>query len=440
MHVLFVFFIVFQLVYSILPLIKERPNRAAVNINSEDEKGLTILVPAYNEELVIEKCLTSLVNINYTHHEIIIINDGSTDQTLRVLMKLLRLEQDNRKGVRKLKYGKVNSFYHSTVYSNVYVIDKDNGGKADSLNAGIDFSTNDIVITLDADSLLEKDSLKYISHAFDSSKVIAAGGMVHIAQGFANDNGTLKPSLKNTNALIKHQMIQYLTGFCLNKYTHSCLNAITVIAGAFGAFKKDVLLNVGGFRRTVGEDMDITLKFQKYIKQNKKSERMLYIPEAICYTQCPADFKNLIIQRFRWQRAFIDCVIYYWDDLFKNFSFITSVYFLFDSFILGTLVSFSTILIPLLILISPTLGLWSLSALMLTSFCTAFMQLAVVLFVLHRYDYIFSLKDYIKFIGFVLYECFTYRFLAIIYVFLGTISYFIDTHSWKKIERVQLNL
>lgn len=341
MHVLFILFIIFQLVYIIIPLLKERPDRAAMNMTSEEEKGLTILVPAYNEELVIHKCLGSLVNVNYTHHEIIIINDGSTDQTLWVLMESLGLVIDDRRCARKLHYARVREFYHSTLYPNVYVINKENGGKADSLNAGIDYSTNGIVITLDADSLLEKDSLKYISHAFDSSEeVIAVGGMVHIAQGFENDNGTLRPSLKNTNALIRHQMIQYLTGFCLNKYTHSRLNAITVIAGAFGAFQKEVLFRVNGFRQTVGEDMDITLKFQKYIKQNNKNERMLFIPEAICYTQCPEDFKNLINQRFRWQRAFIDCIIYYWNDLFNNFCFFTSMYLLFDSFILGTLVSF----------------------------------------------------------------------------------------------------
>ncbi len=441
MHVLFVLFIIFQLVYIIIPLLKERPDRAAMNMTSEEEKGLTILVPAYNEELVIHKCLGSLVNVNYTHHEIIIINDGSTDRTLWVLMESLGLVIDDRRCARKLHYARVREFYHSTLYPNVYVINKENGGKADSLNAGIDYSTNGIVITLDADSLLEKDSLKYISHAFDSSEeVIAVGGMVHIAQGFENDNGTLRPSLKNTNALIRHQMIQYLTGFCLNKYTHSRLNAITVIAGAFGAFQKEVLFRVNGFRQTVGEDMDITLKFQKYIKQNNKNERMLFIPEAICYTQCPEDFKNLINQRFRWQRAFIDCIIYYWNDLFNNFSFFTSMYLLFDSFILGTLVSFSTILIPFLIFLVPTSGVWALKILLLVSFVTSFLQNITVFFVLHRYDYVFSIKDYIKFTGFTLYECVTYRFLGIIYAFFGTISYFIHTNNWNKIERTQLNL
>lgn len=441
MHIfLFVLFITFQFFYFIIPIIKEKPQRLALNTIGEDEKGLTILVPAYNEEMVIEKCILSLVDLNYSQHEIIIINDGSTDDTLPVLMKLLQLEDSNRIINRKLKYNKIKFFYHSTLYSNVYVIDKENGGKADSLNAGIDYSANDIVITLDADSILEKDSLKYISHGFDSSKVIAVGGMVHIIQGFVKENGKFRPSLDNANSLVKHQTIQYLAGFCLNKFTHSYLNAITVIAGAFGAFRKDVLFSVGGFRKTVGEDMDITLKFQKYIKQNNKNERMIFIPEAICYTQCPEDFKNLINQRFRWQRAFIDCTIYYWNDLFKNFSYITSMYLLFDSIILGTLVSFSVLLIPILMCFSLSTGLWALSALLLTSFITALIQDITILIVMHRYDYIFSIKDYIKFIGFALYECLTYRFLGIFYAFFGTISYFTNTHSWKKIKRVQLKV
>lgn len=439
MRTLFVIFVFFQIVYIFLPLIKERPNRAPLKLKREDEKGLTILVPAYNEELVIEKCCTSLINVNYEHYEIILINDGSTDETLQKLQEFLHLEPDDRSCSNKLPYGRVISFYRSLIYPNVFVIDKKNGGKADSLNAGIDYSMNEIVITLDADSLLEKDSLKYISCAFESQQVVAVGGMVHIIQGFVNNKGTLKPSLKNTSALIKHQIIQYLAGFSLNKYTHSCFNAITVIAGAFGAFKKEVLFKVGGFRKTVGEDMDITLKFQKYIKQNKQNEKMLFIPEALCFTQCPEDLKNLMNQRFRWQRAFIDCIIYYWNDLFNNFSFLTSMYLLFDSFILGTLVSFSTILIPLLIFILPNSGVWALNILLLTSFCTALLQAISMLFVMHRFEYKLSIMDYIRFIGFAVIDCFTYRYLGIIYTVFGTISYFINTHGWKKIQRVQLN-
>lgn len=441
MHIfLFVMFIIFQVLYVIIPLVKERPNRAALDIQSEDEKGISILVPAYNEEMVIEKCILSLVNLNYTHHEIIIINDGSSDRTMNTLMELLKLEEKHHKMKRHLKYKKVNSFYHSNRYPNVYVIDKDNGGKADSLNAGIDYSSNDIVITLDADSILEKDSLKYICHGFDSPKVVAVGGMVHIIQGFEKDKDGFKPSLKNANALVKHQTIQYLAGFCLNKFTHSRLNTITVIAGAFGAFRKEVLFHVGGFRQTVGEDMDITLKFQRYIKQHNQKERMLFIPEALCYTQCPEDFKNLLNQRFRWQRAFIDCAIYYWDDLFKNFSVITSIYLLFDSIILGTLVSFSVLLIPILLIFAPAAGLGGLLALLITSFSTAIIQDIVIMIVLHRFDYRFSFKDYVKFFAFAIYECLTYRFLGIYYALFGTISYFTNTNSWKKIKRVQMNV
>lgn len=439
MHILlFILFIFFQLGYILIPLLKERPQKNLAL--SETEKALTILVPAYNEEMVIEKCVNSLIHVDYTNYEIIIINDGSTDQTLSTLKTVLGLEKDNRHCLNKLSYNTVKGFYHATKYENIYVIDKANGGKADSLNAGIDYSNNNIVITLDADSLLDKNSLHYISHGFEDDHVVAVGGMVHIAQGFTLENDTYRPSLKNTNALIKHQMIQYLAGFCLNKYTHSCLNTITVIAGAFGAFKKDVLLSVDGFRQTVGEDMDITLKFQKYMKQNNANEKMLFIPEATCYTQCPSDFRNLMNQRFRWQRAFIDCVIYYWNDLFKNFSFLTSMYLLFDSFILGTLVSFSVILIPILILLWPPTGLWALLILLMTSFITAIVQDITILIVLHRYDYIFSLKDYIKFILFAVFESLSYRFLGIIYAVFGTISYFINTNSWKKIDRVEINL
>lgn len=437
--ILFTLFIIFQLMYALIPLFKEKP-KSLEEVKSVEEKGLTVLVPAYNEELVVEKCVSSLVNVNYENYEIIIINDGSTDKTFDVLQEVLDLGIDQRNSANKLRYNNVKEFYHSNKYKNIYVIDKYNGGKADSLNAGIDYSQHDIVITLDADSVLEKNSLKYICHGFKEKSVIAVGGIVHIIQGFVKDGEVYKPSIHKVKPLVKHQIMQYLTGFCLNKYTHSCLNAITVIAGAFGAFRKEVLFSVGGFRKTVGEDMDITLKFQKYITQNNKGERMLFIPEAMCYTQCPGDLKNLLNQRFRWQRAFVDCVIHYWDDLFNNFSFTTSMFLLFDSFILGTLISFSVILLPLLCLVSPEMGLITLVLLLITSFVTAMIQDIVVLVVLKRFGYQYSKMDCARFIGFALYECITYRFLGIIYATFGSLSYFVNTHGWKQIERVSIEV
>lgn len=441
MHiVLFVLFVCFQVLYIIVPLIKERPKKETILVSTQEEKGISILVPAYNEETVIEKCVLSLLDLNYTNYEIIIINDGSSDNTIQVLKSMLDLEEKNKVINGRLKYKKVNSIYSSKKYPKICVIDKDNGGKADSLNAGIDYSENEIVITLDADSILEKNSLKHICSGFNSEKVVAVGGMVNIIQGFIKENDKFKPSLKNANALVKHQTIQYLAGFYLNKFTHSCFNCITVIAGAFGAFKKDVLFSVGGFRKTVGEDMDITLKFQKYIKQNKKGEKMLFVPDAMCYTQCPEDFKNLITQRFRWQRAFIDCVIYYWNDLFKNFSVMTSIYLLFDSLILGTLVSYFVPFIPIIMLFSLETGVRAIMALLITSFTVSLIQNICILIVSKRYEYKLSFKDYIKYICFSIYDSFTYRFLGIFYATIGTISYFTNTVSWKKIKRVEIKV
>ncbi|MGL4346067.1 MAG: glycosyltransferase [Cellulosilyticaceae bacterium] len=437
--ILLILFIIFQVIYIAVPLLKEKPRNNLKSILEKEQKGLTVLVPAYNEELVVEKCIKSMVNVNYQNHEVIIINDGSTDLTMELLSQMLELEGEERVCQGKLDYKQVKGFYHSRKYHNIYVIDKYNGGKADSLNAGIDYSGHDIVITLDADSVLEKNSLMYINQGFDEQNVIAIGGLVHIIQGFEKHGNGYKPSLKHANALVKHQIIQYLCGFCLNKYTHSCFNAITVIAGAFGAFRKEVLFNVDGFRQTVGEDMDITLKVQKYMKQNNKKEKMTFMPEAICYTQCPSDLKNLFNQRFRWQRAFIDCVIYYWDDLFKNFSFLTSMYLLFDSFILGTLVSFSVIMIPLLILLSPKMGILALVSMLVTAAITGLLQDLVVLIVLRRYGYRYTVSGYLKFIGFALYECMTLRFFGIIYAVFGSMSYFVNTHGWKKIDRIELD-
>ncbi|MCM3693301.1 glycosyltransferase family 2 protein [Neobacillus niacini] len=428
---LFCLFIVFHTLYIFIPLYTSRAQKRDYPTK---EKGISILIPAYNETLVIENCLMGILHVNYTDLEILFINDGSTDDTLETLHKHLNLAKTSRPKEGVLKHGEVREVYQSEIYPYIWVVDKENGGKADALNAGIDFAKNEIVITLDADSILEPNSLNEMNLTFTDESVVAAGGLVNIVQGFKRSGQKLIPCFK-LPGLIRYQVVQYLSAFYLHKTTQSRIGSMTVIAGAFGAFRRNILIQAKGYRKTVGEDMDITLRIQELIGTVLKGKRIVFVPEAFCYTECPASFKNLYRQRIRWQKAFIDCVITYRKSFYRKMNFKVSTYLLVDSFLLGTVSAYPTLMVPIIVL--ATMSHLKLSLiLLLMSIVLAIMQDIATLLVSRRFGHFYSLRDFITLIVFLPVEVIFYRITGLFFVTIGTILYFFDKDGWSRSERI----
>lgn len=398
------------------------------------EKGISVLIPAYNEALVIENCLNGILNVQYSHMEILFINDGSTDLTFKKLHKLLQLTTASKENEGALQYGQVNGLYRSQRHPNIWVIDKVNGGKADALNAGIDFAEHEILITLDADSILDSRALIEINRTFTDKTVVAAGGLVNIVQGFHHESEKFSPFFNIPN-LIRFQVVRYLTGFYMNKTTQSKFEALTVIAGAFGAFRKSVLLQAKGYRKTVGEDMDITLKIQELIGTVLKGKRIIFVPEAICYTECPATLKSLYKQRIRWQKAFIDCIFTYRKSLYRKLRFNVSTFLLFDSLILGTMSAYPVLFIPLIFLLTPNHMMLFLY-LFIISFSLAMLLHFATILVSRRFTHMYRFKDYMFVLLFLPIEVLFYRLTEVIFVTFGSILYFFNKDEWSRSERV----
>lgn len=434
---IFSIFIIFQLTYILISAFGLKA-RSEVD-KTIKEKGISILVPAYNEELVIQNCIDAITHLDYREHETIIINDGSRDGTMALLNDSLTLEQIDMNCAGKLKYNKVKGVYRSRMYPSIIVIDKANGGKADALNAGIDYATRDLVLTIDADSMLEKRSLLFINETFEREDVIAAGGTVHIAQGVKKTKSGIVPTFKNVSGIIRFQIIQYLNGFFIQKFTQSRLKAIIVVAGAFGVFRKQVLFAVGGYRSTVGEDMDITLKIQRYIKSTKQGKKRLeieFMPEAVCYTECPEDFKDLFTQRFRWQRAFIDCISIYWTGFLNTFGKGVATYFLIDSFLLGTLTAFTNIVAIALMLTNGSRYSYLLAIVMFfTTIVLSSIQNSIAFYKANKSGFKYSFKDYLRIIAFYPLDICFYRIVGLAFVVVGTISYFFTKKKWGSAQR-----
>ncbi|WP_068777349.1 glycosyltransferase [Paenibacillus sp. FJAT-26967] len=423
-------FLIFQLLYMFVPLLFSKVKKLDETL---EEKTISVLVPAYNEELTIKNCIDAMEGLKYSNYELLIINDGSKDGTMHKLDELLSLMPHEREADGKLEYKAVRGVYRSVLHPQVYVIDKNNGGKADSLNAGIDYAQSDIVITLDADSMLETHSLQYVNQYFHDPDVIALGGTVKIVQGAEKKDGVIMEKFTG-KGIIKSQIVGYIHGFYVRKLTQSVFNSIVVISGAFGAFYKEVLIDVKGFRSTVGEDIDITLKIHEYMKANQLRKKLVYAPEAICYTECPENMPNFYKQRIRWQKAFIDCILIYWSDLSKKFSKGVSLFFAIDGFVLGTLTAFTSIFFLIQVLLSgKNIGL---ALIMLSlSITVNALQILVSLYLCKKYGSTYSLRDYIHMFLFSQFELLTYRNVLLFINIVGTIKYFDNDEGWGYVER-----
>lgn len=428
--VVFILVIIFQLMYVVITILCTKKNES-INLDLSELK-MSILIPAYNEETVLKNCINSLNMLNYKNYEAIIINDGSSDETMNLLEEILMLESIDLKSNSNLKYSQIKGIYKSLKNDNIIVIDKYNGGKADSLNAGSDFSTGDVIITLDADSILEPNSLLHINEKFHDENVIAAGGMVHIGQMIDEND---KPIFKG-KALLKYQLSEYLTSFYVRKFTQSKLNVMAIVSGAFGAFRKDVLYDIGGYKKTLGEDMEITLNIQKVISASKGKLKMIFIPEAICYTEVPENVFDMFKQRTRWQKGFIDCIVKYRKDFFSTLGIKFSLFLIWDSLAMAVLGVITVMAIPIMIISDNV-----------TNYYLACLALSILMQLLFRttgywaaskYDYNFSKISYVRIILFFIAECFVRPFIDSFIFLYGSLSYFLkkDKHQWNKVKRL----
>lgn len=272
------------------------------------EPPISILVPAYNEAANITASIRSLLQMNYPEYEIIVINDGSRDRTLEVLRAEFALVSFPEVYRDRLPTQAVQTIYRSATYSQLRVLDKANGGKADALNAGINSARYPLFCALDADSILQRDSLERLVRPFlEDPNMVACGGTVRVVNGCQVRGGFLVGAGLPRNLLALFQIVEYLRAFLFGRLGWSQCNALLLISGAFGLFHKETVVAVGGYRHnTIGEDMELIVRLHRKLRQRGQVYRIAYVPDPVCWTEAPEDWQTLRHQRVRWQRGLSD--------------------------------------------------------------------------------------------------------------------------------------
>lgn len=287
---------------------------------SEQAPAISVLAPAFNEELTIVESTRSLLALQYPDFEVIVINDGSKDGTLARLIAEFGLEQVDRFVDRSVEHVPIRGFYASSRLPRLLVVDKENGGKADALNAGINCSRTALFCAIDADSILESDALLRVVRPFidEPDLTIAAGGTIRIANGCKVDSGRISDIKLPRNFLALVQIVEYLRAFLMARVGLAKMQALTVISGAFGLFRRRQVVEVGGYSHgTVGEDMELVLKLHRLMREAKRDYRINFIAEPVCWTECPDTLSVLGRQRARWQRGALECFVKHKDMLFN---------------------------------------------------------------------------------------------------------------------------
>lgn len=272
---------------------------------------VSILVPAYNEAVTIEATVRSLLALDYKLYEIIVVDDGSSDETSQRLIDAFQLRQVARP-IRRQTPCQREEFVYESLSQKVPItlIRKKNGGKADALNMGINAAKYPYFICMDADSVLQHDSLeKIVRPVLENDNVVAVGGAVRPCNGTQIVDGRVVGYRLPKNILACMQVLEYDRSFLAARILFDKFNGSIIISGAFGLFKKDVVIAAGGYELdTMGEDMELVVKLHVYCRKNEIPYLIKYATDAVCWSQAPETFGDLRKQRRRWHIGLFQCM------------------------------------------------------------------------------------------------------------------------------------
>jgi len=401
----------------------------------------TLIVPAFNEEKNCLEAACSFLALDYPEYEVIMVNDGSTDNTLAVLHEAFDLQPASRFPTASIDTAEVRGLFRSAKHSNFWVIDKENGGRSDAINAGISYCRTPLFCAVDADGILEPSALLRVVRPFlEDDRTVASGGIIRIANGCEVSEGSVKEVRLPEGWLGRFQVLEYLRSFLAGRVGWDALRVMFLISGAFGMFRRDIVADLGGLdTNSIGEDLELTVRIHRYCRDRDMPYRVAFVPDPVAWTEAPDTLRILANQRDRWQRGLIDTMFLHRDMLlnpkYGRIGLVAYPYFFFLE-MLGPVIELTGYVVFALLL---AFGLVSLP--LALAFVLVSVVLGAILSVLsvvleevsfRRYD---RFSDLLRLFGLAVLENFGYRQLQTYFRCRGTWSYLRGVEGWGTMER-----
>ena len=402
---------------------------------------ISVLAPAYNEATTICESVRALLTLYYPNLEVVVVNDGSTDTTLETLIRQFRLTPIHPIYRQQVKTKPVRGLYRSRQYPNLIMVDKENGRKADALNAGLNLASGELVCAIDADTLIEPDALQRMVRPFLLGEgMLAAGGTIRLTNGSSIGGGRITKARAPRHPIPGIQAVEYLRAFLFGRLGWNHLGGNLIISGAFGLFLREPVIAVGGYTHdTIGEDMELVLRLRRRGYDEGSSHKVDFVPDPVAWTEAPETLAVLGGQRDRWHRGLLDTLWRHRRVLFNphygGMGMIVFPYFLF--------VELLAPLVEAIGLVGLTIGLatgavnWSFALLFFLVAYGLGLFLDGMTFVLeelsfHRYD---SLSDRAMLFLWAAMEQFGYRQLTIYWRLRGIVRFFRGQQDWGAMQR-----
>lgn len=410
---------------------------------------ISLIVPAYNEGKSIVQSVRSFMSLYYNDFEVIIVNDGSIDDSLQKLIQTYNLVKVDFAVNEQIKLNTaIRGVYKSTEksYQKLVVVDKENGGKADALNAGINISHKNLIACIDADCIIEQMALVKMVKPFmeEKTKVIATGGVIRIANSCEIEDGKMITPRVPDKFLAAVQVTEYLRSFLMSRMAWSRLNGLLLISGALGLFDKKVMIAAGGYNtRIVGEDMEVLVRMRRYMQDQGLKYKVIYIPDPLCWTEAPSSISNLGRQRHRWTRGTAE-TLWIHRRLFFNpryglLGLLSHPYWFIFEF-MAPIIEFLGIIFFVIMAILGYANWEVFFKLLYTLYCfTVMISVFSIVYEELTYRQYKNRSDVFKLLGTVLLEPIFYHPLTVIWAIQGNFGLFRGSKSWGKMVRSGFN-
>jgi cellulose synthase/poly-beta-1,6-N-acetylglucosamine synthase-like glycosyltransferase len=412
-------------------------------LRSRTALPVTICVPAFNERGTIVDAIRSMLTLEYPHYEIVLANDGSTDGTLAALISGFALRRVDQPLRHEIPTRPIRGVYRSRTHQNLVVIDKDNGGRADALNACINAASSPLICCVDADSIIEHDGLLAAVAPFSDRPhtTIAAGGIIRVANGCKIDQGHVTEARLPRHPLAMLQTVEYMRAFVAARTGWSALNGLLIISGAFGVFRRADVSEAGGFAPdSIGEDFELCLRLHRRSRDSGRPYRLEFVPDPVCWTEAPQRIRDLGGQRDRWHRGLIDTL---WrhrqmigNPRYGAVGMLALPFFVLFEFLGAFVEALGYISIAVSIALGIVNVQFALTFMAVAILAGLLLSIAAVLLEDLAFRRFGRFRDLLRLVLFGVLENLGYRQLVTMYRLRGCFSYLRGDKAWGTIERV----